>query len=146
MGVVRVEAELESDIETDQQGADMDHALSFYKEAMLFEPTSESPYWSTLRVSHHPTPKPPTTTFGGRRAWREGLELGLHPAIKKGTDDSDQVHPFDAGSATADREVPRRHPRRDEIRLPMRSQQPQDSKRLSASYVYITLSSTTIRG
>ena len=60
---------------------DMDHALSFYKEAMLFEPTSESPYWSTLRVS-------------------QGLELGLHPAIKKDTDDSDQVHPFDAGETS----------------------------------------------
>jgi predicted enzyme related to lactoylglutathione lyase len=65
---------------------DMDEALAFYKEAMLFESTSESPYWSTVRVS-------------------PGLELGLHPAIKKDTGKSDGIHPFDAGDTSLSLDV-----------------------------------------
>jgi predicted enzyme related to lactoylglutathione lyase len=66
--------------------ADMDRALSFYKGAMNFGSTSESPYWSSLRVS-------------------DGFELGLHPALKKSADDSGNVHPFDAGETSLSLDV-----------------------------------------
>jgi predicted enzyme related to lactoylglutathione lyase len=58
----------------------MDDSLTFYKEAIGLESVSESAYWSTLRVN-------------------AGLELALHPKIKKGVD-TDQPHPFDAGETT----------------------------------------------
>ncbi len=64
----------------------MDDSLTFYKEALGFNATFESPYWSTLRVS-------------------DGFELGLHPALKKDTDDSVRVHPFDAGQTSLSLDV-----------------------------------------
>ncbi len=62
---------------------DMDQALSFYKTALGLTPSTESPGWSTLRVT-------------------EGLELALHirgDGEGRGAGSAD-VHPFDAFETT----------------------------------------------